>query len=481
MNLLRRSFLALFGLAAVTMAVSCSDGRKNVDLGNGPHDGEDLSMEPGKAYGDLGGNDGGQCAPGQMPATCAAPKPSDDGCGAVELCGTAGTGNGLDDNCDGKVDETCTCTSGNVQTCFVGPPGKRGVGACTDGQQTCTGGEIAFWGPCTGSISPSAESCDGLDNDCNGCADDGLCCDSQLECPTTVPEVLPYTDVSYMGGAYFKGSATTWSWTVTGGPCDRLFATTTGTPPAQSFTITGGNTANAKIHFTLSGDYTITMTVTDSGGHKSTCTWVQHVAGPGVRFELCWDTTGFFGSDLDLHVHKPNSTTDFFKASDGTDSGDDCNYRNCKAEPLGGDTPPSWGYGSSPLANCSGGPEGLAWTSLGSCRNPRLDIDNILNPGTPENINIDKPNNGETFRALVHYFDTRAVFASSVTHPLVNIYCGGRLKTTYGQAPNLVPNFSAAGQWAGRGHVASRRRDAPSSTRRGTPPTAPSRRCTRRG
>ena len=81
-----------------------------------------------------------------------------------------------------------------------------------------------------------------------------------------------------------------WGWTVDGGPCDQLLKTTTGTPPVQSFTLAGQTTADATLHTTLSGDYTVTLTVTDTNGAKYTCTWVQHVVGPGVRFELCWET-----------------------------------------------------------------------------------------------------------------------------------------------------------------------------------------------
>ena len=37
--------------------------------------------------------------------------------------------------------------------------------------QTCVLGQ---WGACNGSGAPSAEACDGVDNDCNGLVDDGM-------------------------------------------------------------------------------------------------------------------------------------------------------------------------------------------------------------------------------------------------------------------------------------------------------------------
>src|SRR5207237_4881716 len=94
-------------------------------------------------------------------------------------------------------------------------------------------------------------------------------------------------------------------------------------------------------------------------------------------------------------------------------------------------------YANSQLAECVGSPEGMQWQSLGFCANPRLDIDNIAETGVPENINVDKPENGKTYRVMVHYFGGEVV-----THPLVNIYCGGHLLATYGAAPDLVAGFA---------------------------------------
>jgi hypothetical protein len=64
------------------------------------------------------------------------------------------------------------CNPDSVQTCYSGPPGTGGVGVCRTGTQTCNSTGTAF-GPCTGEVLPSAEVCDGQDNDCNGTVDDG--------------------------------------------------------------------------------------------------------------------------------------------------------------------------------------------------------------------------------------------------------------------------------------------------------------------
>jgi hypothetical protein len=86
---------------------------------------------------------------------------------------------GIDNDCNGAVDEGCPCAGSETRACGIE------TGVCTRGQQTC---QSSRWGICADQVAPSPEVCDGLDNDCNGKADDGFACTrgaSGVACTTT--------------------------------------------------------------------------------------------------------------------------------------------------------------------------------------------------------------------------------------------------------------------------------------------------------
>ena len=91
-------------------------------------------------------------------------------CAALTACGGSGSSNS----------NAPACSDGTTTSCYSGPAGTEGVGICHGGLQTCTGG--AF-GACVGEQVPVPETCNNLDDDCNGKVDDGS---AAASCPSGV-------------------------------------------------------------------------------------------------------------------------------------------------------------------------------------------------------------------------------------------------------------------------------------------------------
>lgn len=417
-------------LAVLAIAVGCGarTGALVIDRDAGaPSDAGrmDASIPPDAAIADAGIDapiDAGLDAP--FDAGCI---PSPDGCGTIEICD-----NGLDDDCDGTPDDGCACEAGAVQPCFPGPPGRRGVGVCTDGTQLCQ--MSGTWGACEGGIGPQPDVCDGRDNLCDGCSARRDC---PLDCPSPgdprVPTGAPFAEYPLVGSMFYPGMARAWRWRVEGGPCDRL------APRLESFELRNATRETATFVPALSGDYTITLEVTTVEGTRLSCSWVVHVSGPGLRIEMCYPESET--QDLDLFLHRPDTMSPWYPmgATAFMPSPDACGWHNCEATLRGGPGTmrADWGYAPSPLSECENGPQGRQWRTLGFCANPRLDIDNNLSEGigVPENINVDAPRDGETFRVMVQNY------SGAMARPVVNVYCDGRRVATYGAAPDTLPRF----------------------------------------
>ena len=362
------------------------------------------------------------------------PDPCDPSeCGPAELCGELGSGDGLDNDCNGEVDEICPCTPGETRPCFVGPPSARGQGTCADGLMSCD--EFGSWGPCSGGSFPEPEDCDGADNDCDELIDEELeGCDSPLECPST-DTAAPLSTVELDGSRIYDGEYDSWSWEVFCPP-------TVDTCPTPA----DPTARNTEIYLISSGSYRIRATIVIDG-ETHTCQYTIDVQGDGLRVELTWDTQGSAhgNTDVDLHLHRPGTTTEWF------DSNDDCYFSNCKSSAHSStwSDPPDWGLAhTDDVTACNEAPHGHGeeWEEVGYCANPRLDVDIISCDSTvtdatsgsfcsPENINVDNPPLGETFRIMVNYYSEHS--HSGPTIPTINIYCGGAPRATLGGVDEL--------------------------------------------
>jgi len=108
-------------------------------------------------------------------------------CGGYRAHPPATDGPGVDagnlPDCDSQPDSAgCPCESAEPVVCYEGPDGTLGVGPCGAGIQACNGGR---WSACAGQVLPTAEACDGRDDDCNGVVDDACenaCGNSDPEC-----------------------------------------------------------------------------------------------------------------------------------------------------------------------------------------------------------------------------------------------------------------------------------------------------------
>ncbi|HJL17534.1 MAG TPA: MopE-related protein [Sandaracinaceae bacterium LLY-WYZ-13_1] len=182
---------AFFADDPVTLSAGLSDIVRRsllVETCNGADDDCDSAVDEGVL------NACGSC--GAVPAeTCDGSDEDCDGSvdeGVANACGTCGpppaeTCNRLDDDCDGIIDEDgaggdvcsgCTPTAeicDNIDNDCDGSTDEgltrscgTDVGECSPGSQTCSAGS---WGTCSGGDGPDAETCNGLDDDCDGTID----------------------------------------------------------------------------------------------------------------------------------------------------------------------------------------------------------------------------------------------------------------------------------------------------------------------
>ncbi len=362
--------------------------------------------------------DGGEDAPIDVPIN-----PCGTKCGPVELCD--GVNKGIDDNCNGTVDEGCPCSPGEAESCFKGDPSYLLSPGCFPGSQKCS--ENGVWQTCVGG-NHATEMCFNADP---------LGCHPISGVPFATVDLKP-------GTGNFSANADS-------GSSDWSIACPPGVNPCPTVDSMGN------VQVLVSGEYTVTYTK-NVNGVPDMCTYPLYVGAPGLRVEVSWDfPTSGGATDLDLHMHEPGTTTPW-----GQGLNQDCGFSNCTAfdfdpffatgpewfpqppQPMG--SPVAWDL--NPVMNqntCYYAPRGVGatWQGFGKgCHNPRLDLDDIsCNPSitdpnnssfcAPENINVDVPPKDTWMRIGVHYYPGTSTYPGP-THPVVKIYCDGALAAELG-------------------------------------------------
>ncbi len=360
--------------------------------------------------------------------------PCGTGCGDTELCD--GVHKGLDDDCDGTVDEDCPCSPGQASDCFKGDPSYLDSEGCFPGSMRCT--EFGTWGSCDGGAHPVGE---------NPCQEGSL---EGCHPITAVPfQVVNLTD----GTGVFSEDADAGSetWTV---ECP------VGVAPCPAV---GGSGPMDDFQPLQSGEYTVTYRK-EVAGEPTECSYPLNVGARGLRVEITWNFAA--STDLDLHMLQPGVIGPMNRSGDGTD----CGFNNCTLDSFdGGSGYPEWFPLNAPvgdpvawyldpvqqLNSCYYAPRGVGadWQQLGrGCHNPRLDLDNVfcstsvtdVNDSSfcaPENINIDFPPNDQWIRVgVVHY-------SGSSQQPTMKIFCDGALKAQLGPEGYNVPLTLSSGVW----------------------------------
>lgn len=136
---------------------TCMPGMPQTEVCDGIDNNCNSIVDEGNPGGGVTCNTGlpGACAMGTLNCTAGALKCEPNMMAGNEIC------DGKDNDCDGMVDDG---NPGGGMACMTGVPG-----ACAFGTSTCSNGSII----CTQTVMPKPETCNGVDDNCNGAIDEG--------------------------------------------------------------------------------------------------------------------------------------------------------------------------------------------------------------------------------------------------------------------------------------------------------------------
>ena len=357
-----------------------------------------------------GRSDGGTNTGGPTADATTQPRPAACDPNQRELC------DDFDNDCDERVDEDCLCQVPE-KPCYPGNPQDLAStdSACRAGTQGC---RLEVYGECRGYVLPSAEVCDGQDNDCDGIIDnvEGGCGDNgapRAICPPDQfgPPLANYT----LRGGYDDSD---------GDPMAAASWAIVSKPPGSTATPEPNDQLETLVFVDLQGEYVLELTVRDQRQRRPLPDADQHTVErwPAGRDGLeCWRgqrpdrprPAPTEQSQWAMVRRRPQRRRLFYMNCKVCDTYDEPACRAQIAE-----------FNANP--NLPPPPQ-VQWSAPLDNDDPRLDLDDVDGLG-PENLNVNSPRNG-TYRLGVHYYDDDGYGASTVT---VRIFCGEGVVEQFG-------------------------------------------------
>jgi len=343
-------------------------------------------------------------------------------CSAPNVNGTAELCDGVDNDCDGSVDETFPTLYSVCYSSGLGICSSQGVNVCNSNQNGVT---------CNATQGTAGtEICDnGLDDDCDGLtdySDTQSCTLPTYQCGTSPSNPVIFERVNLAS-------------TITGTP-EAMFWEVIAQPTGSSVVLTTPTSAATSFVPLIAGTYNIKWTVVINNTEYSCNYNIFIQPSDSLNVSALWETA----SDVDLHLLKAGSTVSDWETAN------DCYYNNCRICPLDVTIP---GQTCSPNHQ-------LNWfDQISSEDDPQLDIDNRIGcaNGTcyPENVSIEQPYelNASThylYTIAVHYYSGKANGregdSGANQNVDVTIYCRDNLTSDITEYTYRCPNM-AVGQW----------------------------------